>query len=423
MRSNLTLYHYFLIHLASAFVVFLGMYSMGVFEALPSNLNLIQWDSGWYKSIVEHGYVFKENTQSNTGFFPFFPFLWKYLGLSAVGVSIFNFIFFLTGIFIISKTVPLLKNKVVLLSLSFPSLIFMYVPYSEALFFLTASMYLYGNHQSNNYLKVAALLLSSFARPTIFFFLPAVIFSEFLGTDKISAKIKAIVGYSLVIVIGTFISFYIVGANSGNLFAYSDSQINNWEHSFSLPNFPLTTWRGYRILWLDLLGLWVVISALIGAIIYFIKALQRKMKISFDKNTLLSLSYLSMILIYVLFFHPKEESTGLTSILSLNRYVFCSPFVFYLMYYFFTNQKQHFTRVLGISLLLSVLLIGFPLTSVVGLDYLKTLAFVAIAVLFLVAQVVPKLTNAKLAYFMVYGMNLTLQVYLFQSFLKGNWIG
>lgn len=423
MLSNIKIYYCFIIHLLFLLTVFFCLYFVGFFKSIPTESSMVQWDAGWYKSIVDKGYFFQENVQSNTGFFPLFPYIWKFSGLSSVGISVFNYLMFLIGVSFISKTLPKLKSSIVLLSLSLPSLFFMYVPYSEALFFFTASLYLYGNYKSNIYIKIIALLLSSLARPTILFFLPAVIFSEFCAKSELNSKIRSIVIYTIVIFGGTFISFYFVGFSSDNLFAYSDSQINNWEHNFSLPTFPLTTWRGYRILWLDLFGLWIVISSLLGSVVYFVKVIKNRMNLNLDKNLLLSLSYLSMVLIYVLFFHPKEESTGLTSVLSLNRYVFCSPFVFYLMYYYFENNKTNINLVLSGALVLVLALIGFPIKEVVGLTYLKTLVFVLLVVVFLIAQILPKLTKSTLVYSVIYVMNITLQVYLFQSFLKGNWVG
>ncbi len=423
MLSSLKNYQVYLIHAGVLISIYTLLYLAGVVDFTPSEDLLNQWDAGWYKSILELGYQFQKEEQSNTGFFPLFPLTWGLTGLSNVGISILNFLFFFIGISLIGKTIIKLDTKVLFFSLSMPSLFFMFVPYSEALFFLTASLYLLGNHYSNNYLKAIALLLSSLARPTIFFFLPAIIFSEFLSSDKNLTKVKSIIGLSFIILLGTILSFYVVGYNSGNFFAYSDSQINNWDHSFSLPSLPLTTWRGYRILWLDFFGLWVVISALIGSIVYFVKFLQNKAGQIINKNLLLSLSYLSMILVYVLFFHPKEESTGLTSILSLNRYVFCSPFVFYLIYYFYKTKNLRVGFILLFSLLVCLLLIGIPYMNIAGLNYSESLVFGLGIVFFIVLQVSPSVLKNKLCYYGLYLINCGLQVYLFQSFLKGNWIG
>ncbi len=423
MTTNIKLLYYFIGHLFLLALLYCLLYIFGLIHIIPQENNLVQWDSGWYQSIVEQGYLFNENEQSNTGFFPLFPLIWKFTKLSNIGISILNLILFLIGIFLVFKSVKQLKPIVVLLSLSFPSLFFMYVPYSEAIFFLSASLYLYGNSVSKDSIKIIALLVASLARPTIFFFLPAVIFSEVLANDKMPFKVKKSILYVTAIVIGTLISFYIVGYNSGNFFAYSDSQIQNWSHNFSIPSLPLTTWRGYRILWLDFLGLWVVILSFILSLKYFLKALKNKFVVTEHKNLLLSVSYFSMVFIYILFFHPKEETTGLTSILSLNRYVFCAPFVFYLFYIFY--QKTNITAYKWgiISLALSVVLIGFPYKAVAELSYLKTLLFIPLIIGFLGLQFVPKLFKTKLVYFLVYLVNSGVQVYLFQSFLKGNWIG
>ena len=410
-------------HLFVLIATFTCLYFIGVIEFIPTNSNIVQWDAGWYSSIVSEGYVYKKSIQSNTGFFPLFPFLWKISKLSAIGISILNYGVFILGVLLVKISLPNVKNQTVLLSLSFPSLLFMYVPYSEALFFMSSALFLYGNYIDSKKLKIVAILIMSLTRPTIFFFLPAIIFSELMSSASLKSKLIDMLIYTSVILLGTSVSFYIVGISSGNFFAYSDSQINNWSHVFSLPQFPLTTWRGYRILWLDAFGLWIVLSSLAASIIYFVKTVSSKWKVVYDKNMLLSLSYLSMTFIYVLFFHAKEEKSGLTSILSLNRYVFCSPFFIYLFYYYFSNDKIQINKVLGFGIVFTVALIGFPFYSMIELSYLKSIVFVFGVMMFFIIQVIPRGKNNIALFLMVYGVNVFLQVYLFQSFLKGNWIG
>ncbi len=423
MLNNLKIHHYILIHTGVLILLFFSLSAVGIVKVFPQNINLIQWDAGWYSSIVEKGYVFDADKQSNTGFFPLFPYIWKVTSLSNTGVSLLNLVFFYLGVCFVSKTVSNINKISVFFSLSLPSLFFMYVPYSEALFFFSASLYLYGNHKNHLALKIIALLLSSLVRPTVFFLLPAVLFSELFADSPISNKVKSVIVLPLTMLLSTVLSFYIIGLSSNNFFAYSDSQINNWEHHFSFPTFPLTTWRGYRIIWLDFLGLFLSVSAFISALSLLIKGIKLKLRLREDKNLLLSLSYLAMILIYILFFHPKENDTGLTSILSINRYVLCSPFLFYLLYYLYSNRFIKLGRVLAISLLISIVLIGFPYASITGLSYVKTLVFVLVLLLFIAFQVLPRYTNNKYLYIAVYIVNTSIQLYLFQSYLKGNWIG
>ncbi|MEX0916677.1 MAG: hypothetical protein WDZ44_01070, partial [Candidatus Spechtbacterales bacterium] len=46
----------------------------------------VQWDSGWYLSIVQHGYQFLGAGEfANLVFFPFYPFLVKIVGVLALG--------------------------------------------------------------------------------------------------------------------------------------------------------------------------------------------------------------------------------------------------------------------------------------------------------------------------------------------------
>ncbi len=423
MLNRLSFFKVLIIHFIVLISAFCGLYLLGVIKSFPTSLNIEQWDAGWYSSIASEGYIYKENIQSNTGFFPLFPFLWSSFNFSALGISIFNYGVFIFGVLFLTKTISNLDNKIILLSLSFPSLLFMYVPYSEALFFMSASLYIYGNSIDSKKIKVISLLIMSLTRPTIFFFLPAVIFSEILSSSTMKEKFKDIFISVVIILLGTGISFFIIGYNSANFFAYSDSQINNWNHVFSLPQFPLTTWRGYRILWLDSFGLWIVVSSLIASFVYFIKTIKSKWKLVYNKNVLLSLSYLSMIFIYVMFFHGKEKESGLTSILSLNRYVFCSPFFIYLFYYYFKNTQIKINKVLISAVIITLILIGFPFYSVIELTYLNSLLFVFGMIVFFIIQVIPRGKNRLILFLITYGMNVFLQVYLFQSFLKGNWIG
>ena len=71
----------FLINRASLFlIVYLGLLfypprqGPGLWRAFPHNLFLdgwVRWDSGWYLSIVSHGYSYLPDQQSNVVFFLF----------------------------------------------------------------------------------------------------------------------------------------------------------------------------------------------------------------------------------------------------------------------------------------------------------------------------------------------------------------
>lgn len=414
-----------LLYLTSIVFVFWGLVLFGVVKIVPNQESLIQWDAGWYLSIAEQGYLFKISEQSNTGFFPFFPFLWRLLFHNAILISLLNLLLFFIGGYFVLRTIQKKTTLwVVLLSFSLPSLFFMYVPYSESLFFVFGGVYLYGNHTNNMKLKIFALFLASLSRPTIFLLLPAIIFSEVISRKDFGSSVKQILLSIAPMIAGTVLSFYIVGYNSSNFWAYPESQVNNWHHSFNLPSLPFTTWRGYRIIWLDAFALFVVVLSFIfslyKAFLFLVKKIRDK-----DRNLIVSIGYLSMILIYVTFFHPKEQITGQTSLLSINRYVFCTPFFFYVFYRFFNTQNKGIgiKLIVIFSSILTIVLIGFPFYPVMGLSSLYSMVFFISVLLFLVCQVSPAFYHKKWIYVLLYLLNISLQVYLFQSFLKGNWIG
>ncbi len=425
MLSNKLFVRAILLYLTSIALVFLGLTFLGVIKVFPNQETLVQWDAGWYLSIAEQGYLYKVSEQSNTGFFPFFPFLWKLFFQDAVLISLFNLILFFTGVFFVVKTLQYkISLWVLLLSFSLPSLFFMYVPYSESLFFVFSGLYLYGNHTNNTKLKIMVLFLASLSRPTIFLLLPAIIFSEIIYQKNYKNAVKQILLSITPMIAGTLLSFFIVGYNSSNIWAYPESQVNNWQHSFNLPSLPFTTWRGYRILWLDAFALFVVLSSFFLSIYKAFLFLVKKMKDK-DRNLLVSIGYLAMILVYITFFHPKEETTGQTSLLSINRYVFCTPFFFYVFYRLYSSQNKGGKTKLFLLLagVLTLILLGFPFSSITGLNLQYSIAFLVGVLFFIAFQLVPAFYHKKWIYVLLYLVNISLQVYLFQSFLKGNWIG
>src|SRR5258705_3261931 len=65
--------------------------------------SFLHFDASWYNDIKENGYVYKADAQSNSGFYPAFPFLWKVTQLPPAGISIFNAIIFLFSFFLLAR--------------------------------------------------------------------------------------------------------------------------------------------------------------------------------------------------------------------------------------------------------------------------------------------------------------------------------
>jgi len=415
----------FITHFSVLLVGYITLNLTGLANQIPNNSNLLNWDASWYNSINQDGYIFDESVQSNTGFFPLFPMLWRLFQFSPVGVSIFNVFLYAIGATVMTLALQRTwKDLIVLIGL--PSLFFFYIPYSEALFYLMGSLLLVGLYKERKYLFYISLLLSCMIRPVFFFFIPALIMLFLLKRNS-GFNWKKLLLSILLVVIGTVLSFWIVGYSSGDFFAYTKSQIGNWDHSFSLPGFPLTTWRGYRILWLDGLALF-----LLGVVGLFIlknfKSQLNSISSGKSKNSLteiFAIIGLVMSLFYVLFFHLEED--GRTSLMSLNRYVLCSPLLHFLILQKVGRMDFSFGKMTLPILagLMTIVLFGFPYIEVVGLSMFNSIPFLlGCLVLWLSYYFILFKHKSQLLFIIgFYTFNVTLQLYLFQSFLKGNWIG
>ena len=76
-------------HFVLVIILYTFLYQIGEIKQIPNNINLIQWDAGIYQDIKNDGYRLDiEGNSGNAGFFPFFPLLWRFLGLSPIGIAI-----------------------------------------------------------------------------------------------------------------------------------------------------------------------------------------------------------------------------------------------------------------------------------------------------------------------------------------------
>ena len=114
----------------------------------------IGWDSGWYLSIVEHGYEFHGAGQfANLVFFPLYPFLVKVVGVLVGGhygvagilVSAFALLGASVALWALVRDFhPAVNPKIVLVAmLLFPTAFFFSLVYTESLFLLLSVLSIY----------------------------------------------------------------------------------------------------------------------------------------------------------------------------------------------------------------------------------------------------------------------------------------
>jgi hypothetical protein len=120
------------------------------------------WDAEHYLDIRNKGFSFE-----NTAFFPLFPLLCRTLDVSPMAMSLINLALFLVGFATLSAAFCFAVRQQ-LLALSVPTLVFMGLPYSEAVFFGAGVLILLGWQRQSLLLLALGLLLSSLTRSAAF---------------------------------------------------------------------------------------------------------------------------------------------------------------------------------------------------------------------------------------------------------------
>jgi len=306
---------------------------------------LLNWDAKHYAFIAKQGY----SSDFRTAFFPLFPKLWGVLGLSAIGISIFNGLVYLISFFWLSIVFRIPYQRL-WLYLGLPTAFFFYLPYTEALFFLTGSLVLIGMNKGKESLVLLGLFLSVLCRPAFTVFIPALFIIEYL--DHRPWNIKRLLIRLLVIFLGLLSVSCIQWMDNGEWFTFFSAQ-EGWGNSLRLPEFPLSSWGGGPIVKLD--GTAMLCAFLSGCGILYLVFIPKSYEAwRCDPATRFSLCYLAGIGLLVLLFRG-----GL--MFSLSRFVFASPFIILAVEAVIAHRREFNWKRIGSSFLvfsLFFLLIG-----------------------------------------------------------------
>lgn len=409
----------FAAHLLFVSLLYFLLYQLGEIKQLPNNSNITQWDAGIYQDIKFNGYNIDIDEKSgNTGFFPLFPYVWKISNLSSIGIAIFNLSLFFFCMQWLMKIFAI-PNKIVLIYLSIPSLIFFFVPYSESLFFLSSTLILVGWKKQSYWLIIFGCIISCISRPSFLYFIPTIIFIIFYlwKENQLSRNNKLILLLTLfAIIIGFSINLFLYDKFTGESFAFF--QMRRDGNSFSLPVFPLTTWRGAKLLWLDGTALIICMATSITCLGLLLSKYFKKIEAVKEITTLFSLGFISVIIIHILFFNIKDPSGG-TSLLGLNRFVFATPFFLLTLNHYWKpmmeNVQYKYSTLLLILIGLGILGVYLPSNFP---DHLRPAIYISIIALFWVYRNV-----FKNIWIVIYLMQSILQVLTLSKYLQGFWIG
>ena len=421
--------------IAAHVLILLTMYCilsfLGFIKGMPTNESLIQYDVVFYKSIADAGYSYAPGTQSNVAFFPLFPLIWKLSHLSSVMMSLLNLVFMLAGMVILNKVLRLRRSEFLLL-LSTPSLLFCYIPYSEALFFLSCSLFIYGLDR-NFKLALLGIFLACLCRSASMTFIPVLIFTAlfYIKPKRTVENRKHIIRFSLLIaasLLALLLSQFIQYLQTGEFFVIFEAQ-KQWDRVFKFPTSYLTTWDGIRLIWLDGLAFLTGVVSAVIAVIVFIRKVSGTGK-TISPVFVFSIGYLALVTVTILFFSTVDTYLGGTSIFSLNRFVFATPFFFVFLMLSFRYFKLNVKLILYFTLISAVVWLLFNAhgyiegLTIFDLKYFKTKLYFIITFLYSLVYVAMIDKNKRLQLWSgLYIFNIILQLYLFNGFFNGRWVG
>lgn len=387
--------------------------------------HFLQWDAYWYAGIAKDGYHFSENQQSNTAFFPLFPFVWKVLWkISNAGVGqvcAFNTLMFLLGMTVLKKAFKF-SWLYFLVFLSIPSNIFMYVPYTEALFFFFSTLVLAGFKTENKIMIMSGLFLASLTRPAATFFIPSILAIEILNYKDIKLFIKNSLMYIFPVVLALLVVFLIQYKDAGVWLAFFLT--DGWSRDFKFPQFPLTTWGGLKKLWLDGLALFFGLMSAFILLLALIKKLKVRVSFTFDKAASFSLTYLTMALCTVLFFSGRDNDGG-TTLLSLNRFVMASAY-FTIFLFYLTHQINLDLKKYGLYFIISIIsLLVLNLNGTGYNEYTLNQKIFYVFFMFCHIQFYVLISSKFRGKFLaaLYLINVFIQLVLLSQFANSGWIG
>ncbi|HEY4147670.1 MAG TPA: hypothetical protein VGM41_02010, partial [Chitinophagaceae bacterium] len=288
-----------------------------------TNLHLRHWDAEWYYLIKKRGYDYIAGRQGTMAFFPLFPFLWKFSFLNEEGISLFNALIFSASFWWLARTLKL-GFVSSLLFLSTPSLLFCFIPYSEALFFMSSTILLIGLHKKNDPLIIAGMCLAAFSRSVNIVLIPALLYTYVLNYGLSAKTIRFVLAATLCVTAATMVVFWIQYLSTGQWYVFFDMQ-KQWHRSLQLPTLPLTT-LSTKVLWLDVIALFVAVLAAGDTVMEAIRVLLRREKAGYSAMAQFSMVYIALMGFLAVFYSGIWPGQHSSSIMSLNRFVFAGPY-------------------------------------------------------------------------------------------------
>jgi len=364
---------------------------------------LLFFDSVHYQSVATQGY----ETHFEVAFFPLFPFLWKFLGFSLLGISLFNALLYISCLAFIAR-IEMLDWIDYFIALALPSAIFYFIPYSEALYFSCSLLILYGIRSNSFPLQIVGIALCSFCRPVLPILLPTILLYHFIYRRSISKTIIS----GLTALSGTLLAFFIHWIYTGDFLSYFTA-FNTWDYNFKFPLLPLTSGGGGAIRQLDGYGLLVGVFS----IMLLIRLLKERTRNRNDSDKVFSLAYLAFLTILIISLMRGGRLD------SMNRFLFCSPYFVLGLFYIEKNLIRN--KGLKNFALTFVGLIAFSLLfqSYVHIQTFLKYAIGAFVLSLFLAKKHVIIRGVIVEKAILFATLVAAQILLLSKLLNGDWIG
>jgi hypothetical protein len=395
-----------LLFYSGCFLFFLALRIINASVFFPDEKSFLNWDAMHYLIIRDHGYK-----TGMVAFFPLFPLLWKITLTGSIGISILNGFIFLFSFSWLAGVFEIAPRRLLLLA-SVPSFIFMFLPLSESLFFLTCTIFLAGLKNKNQSLQFLGLILAGLTRPVATVFIPAFIILHYLSEGNSKSDLMRTVKMIVASVAVLLLVFIIQYLQTGEWFSFFRVQ-KDWGNYFRLPLFPLNSWAGGFILRLDAIAFFTGTCAGI-LLLYFIIRKIKSGQSSKDDSFVFSICYLSLMIAIVLF-----TRGGILN--SLNRYIFCTAFFTIALNAVLTLKIFN-----GKNLLILFLTSGIFWLLFGSYVHIQTLLKFMLLTLYLVMLFCITTENRfwkNVSYYGVLTTNIIFMAIFFERFLSGEWVG
>lgn len=395
------------LYVISVILLYYLVFNIILEKELINEKAFLNWDAKHYLLIKNNAY----SDGYTVAFFPLFPFLWNFLSLNVTGIVFFNAILFIVGFSVFSELFKLSTREILLL-LSVPGLIFMFLPYSESVFFISCLILIAGLKKNKLLLTCTGLFLCSISRPVSVVLIPALILTGILTERDRFEILKRSMLYIFIPAIALIAVAYIQYFSTGKWLSFFEMQYK-WDNHLRIPSLPLRSWGGDTIVRLDGSALLAGLISVSAAILWIWKYIKNK-PVNVSPDVMLSAFYIGSVSMIVLFYRGG-------SLPSLNRYIFATPFFMAGLYYFLENTGPDLRKIGYFMILLTLfwLLFNSYVHIQTFLKYLILTIYLSSYFLFNSKKVILK----NIAFIFCLLFNICFQLYFYYRFLSEEWVG